>query len=483
MAWLQNLAGRAEDLLNKIDQNAATVLNEPSSKLTENETQMQDSLSYVIQTKENELNDKIKNSSGNGTIIRNSSFHSSPIKEISPVLEQQKDIPDIICETSKQVNGSMVGDEISMEDSVKSSLKSDKMSSSSSIHNSFILAEETQLLHEKIAKLEIDNHDLNKQLLNMQHLYCAMRNENSNLQFQVERANEQVAEAQIEKDQYIARAQRILQEKEKLISFNQENTSDDNENIFATYKEELKKELEFHQAKSDELTQKNSLLLKEIQSLQMQHQVIQSGLQATNESLEHSLAKERKIRAVAEEDCQHKNNELHRALQDINQLQEILKVKNSEINALKEAVKTKSNDVVDEDIESRIKSLTQTLMLKQNNLETITTERNALRLQIEKMESEYKKNLAQLNRSQAKVINITEPDDSIPVPIFMRVSPFDAGVTRRVKHAYSTLDAVSIRTGIFLRRYPVARVFVFCYMVLLHIWVLIILFLYAPSNR
>lgn len=37
MAWLQNLAGRAEDLLNKIDQNAATVLNEPSSKLTENE--------------------------------------------------------------------------------------------------------------------------------------------------------------------------------------------------------------------------------------------------------------------------------------------------------------------------------------------------------------------------------------------------------------------------------------------------------------
>lgn len=67
-------------------------------------------------------------------------------------------------------------------------------------------------------------------------------------------------------------------------------------------------------------------------------------------------------------------------------MQEILKVKNSEINALKEAVKTKSNDVVDEDIESRIKSLTQTLMLKQNNLETITTERNALRLQIEKME-------------------------------------------------------------------------------------------------
>lgn len=36
MAWLQNLAGKAENLLNKIDQNAATVLNE-HNKLQEKE--------------------------------------------------------------------------------------------------------------------------------------------------------------------------------------------------------------------------------------------------------------------------------------------------------------------------------------------------------------------------------------------------------------------------------------------------------------
>jgi hypothetical protein len=35
MAWLQNLAGRAEDLLNKIDQNAATVLNDSSNKFVD----------------------------------------------------------------------------------------------------------------------------------------------------------------------------------------------------------------------------------------------------------------------------------------------------------------------------------------------------------------------------------------------------------------------------------------------------------------
>lgn len=47
----------------------------------------------------------------------------------------------------------------------------------------------------------------------------------------------------------------------------------------------------------------------------------------------------------------------------------------------------------------------------------------------------------------------------------MRVSPLDAGVTRRVKRAYSTLDAISVKTGVFLRRYPMARVFVFSYCV------------------
>ncbi|XP_050519102.1 golgin-84 [Diabrotica virgifera virgifera] len=483
MAWFQNLAGRAEDLLNKIDQNAATVLNDSTSKLTEiNETPVQDPISDTIISNKEWENGKVK--SGNGTLnvaSRNSSFNITPIKERSPVMEVRHMLTEPDMPTSS--NASVLEDSV-LDESIRSSAKSDKMSSSSSVHNSFILAQETHILDQKIAKLELDNQDLNKQLLNMQHLYSDLRNENFNLQFQMEKASEQVTEAQIEKDQYIARAQRILQEKEKLISLKQENqSSENNDNIFITYNEELKKELEFHQNKSDELTQKNAHLLKEIQSLQMQHQVIQSGLQSTNQSLEQTLANEKKIRAIAEEDCLQKNNELYKALQEINQLQQLVKSKTNEIMMFQDAMKNKSNVAANEDIESRIKSLTQTLMVKQNNLETVTTERNALRLQIEKLENEYKKNFVQVNRSQAKIINITESDDSIPVPKFMRVSPFDAGVTRRVKHAYSTLDAVSIRTGVFLRRYPVARVCVFSYMVLLHTWVFIILFLYAPSNR
>lgn len=39
-----------------------------------------------------------------------------------------------------------------------------------------------------------------------------------------------------------------------------------------------------------------------------------------------------------------------------------------------------------DEYENRVKSLTQTLIFKQNALETITTERNALRLQFEKLQ-------------------------------------------------------------------------------------------------
>lgn len=161
--------------------------------------------------------------------------------------------------------------------------------------------------------------------------------------------------------------------------------------------------MEFHQAKNDELAQKNNQLTKDMQSLQMQHRIIQNGLHQSLQNLEQNILNEKKFRTIAEEDCSQKtkvtcghfNNlvihliniqELYLKNQELLQLKELINVKDSEITQLKVFIKEKANATVNEDIESRIKSLTQTLMLKQNKLETVTTERNALRLQIEKLE-------------------------------------------------------------------------------------------------
>lgn len=214
-------------------------------------------------------------------------------------------------------------DEVKTERSVKSSHTS---VSSTSRRNSFVTAQELELLHSKVAQLELENRDLYKQFLNIQHLYSEIRNENISLQFKVDRLNEQLASAQSEKEQYVARAQRILQEKEKLISLNQgDHVSNEQENnIFMTYNEELKymslnvmnyfslikvffrKELEFQQMKVSELTEKNSKLLSDLHSLQIQHQVIQQGLNQSNQQLEQNLASEKRLRSIAEDDCNQK---------------------------------------------------------------------------------------------------------------------------------------------------------------------------------
>lgn len=52
---------------------------------------------------------------------------------------------------------------------------------------------------------------------------------------------------------------------------------------------------------------------------------------------------------------------------------------------------------------------------------------------------------------------------------------------RRVKAAANVLDAFSIRLGVFLRRFPAARLFVIVYMGLLHLWVMVVLLTYTPE--
>lgn len=73
-------------------------------------------------------------------------------------------------------------------------------------------------------------------------------------------------------------------------------------------------------------------------------------------------------------------------------IEEVTRLQNYSSYATEENIKLKKtlarqpkNSEPDE-FENRIKSLTQTLIFKQNNLETVTTERNALRLQLEKLE-------------------------------------------------------------------------------------------------
>lgn len=111
--------------------------------------------------------------------------------------------------------------------------------STSSANNS----EDVQKFEIKIAQLEEQNQQVISQILNLQHLYSEIKNENAVLNEQLKRANEYVAAINVEMEQYKVRAQRVLQEKEKLISYKKDvgcNDGESNNGILANYLEELK---------------------------------------------------------------------------------------------------------------------------------------------------------------------------------------------------------------------------------------------------
>lgn len=111
--------------------------------------------------------------------------------------------------------------------------------SSSSAQNS----EEYQRLDTKINQLEHQNQQYAREILNMQHLYSELKNENAVLGEQLQRANESIAATVEEMEQYKIRAQRVLQEKEKLISYKEKVGSGDTQcdsAILANYLEETK---------------------------------------------------------------------------------------------------------------------------------------------------------------------------------------------------------------------------------------------------
>lgn len=117
-------------------------------------------------------------------------------------------------------------------------LESDHSSSCSTT-----MSEELQKYESKVVQLEQGSQQLSKEILNLQHIYNIIKNENTALTEQLKRTNECLAATEAEMEQYRARAQRVLQEKEKLIAYKNQVGSDGSENesaVLANYLEELK---------------------------------------------------------------------------------------------------------------------------------------------------------------------------------------------------------------------------------------------------
>ncbi|CAK9826389.1 Golgin subfamily A member 5 [Anthophora retusa] len=324
---------------------------------------------------------------------------------------------------------------------------------------------EIVVLNEKLQSLCTEKVQLSKQIVELQSA--------------LERSRLELNSTRSDLEQHKARALKTLQEKEKLIAELRCNESTGMDDTTIMELNQLRQERDVLREENQQISEQLRIVREELINADVKLEKMRQKSVEANIQTQEILATERRRRLDAEEDARLHSDDI-RSLKDelIRQRSNYtaqLQKSDSEVARLRmqlSAISTPSSEV-----ESRLASLTQTLVSKQQALESLTTERNALRLQLEKIEHEFRS-----SRRNVSYDSINDTDDAkAQVPTFFMETPFDTGVTRRVKRAYSSLDAISIRTGVFLRRYPLARILVLIYMTLLQFWVLIVLLSQSPE--
>uniref|UniRef100_A0A1B6GEN0 Uncharacterized protein n=1 Tax=Cuerna arida TaxID=1464854 RepID=A0A1B6GEN0_9HEMI len=353
-----------------------------------------------------------------------------------------------------------------------------------------VTGEQVQGLQEQIQQLKEQNSSLTESLQAQERQYGRLESARQQQQLECDSLTQQLTQLRAELDQYRARAQRTLSDKEALISQLRASNSDASvEDSFQTELAQLREEREVllgeHQETCVQLQATRSRLMEIEHTLEQVREVASH----TQQELQDRVAHETHRRRIIEDDYRTQSQELRQVQEEWNvvrgQLTAKLRERETELNHLRGQLSARPASppslLPAGELEGRLSSLTRTLIQKQTALESATTERNQLRMQLEELEHKHREHLQLLH--QARVISANDTDDAkAQVPSFMVESPFDTGVARRVKRAYSSLDAVSIRTGVFLRRYPLARILVIFYVILLHLLVLLVLCSRTPDN-
>uniref|UniRef100_A0A7N5K820 Golgin subfamily A member 5 n=1 Tax=Ailuropoda melanoleuca TaxID=9646 RepID=A0A7N5K820_AILME len=302
----------------------------------------------------------------------------------------------------------------------------------------------------RLNKMEVERQSLAEAVTLAERKYSEEKKRADELQQQVKVYKSSLESSKQEFIDYKQKATRILQSKEKLINSLKEGSGFEGLDSSTATSMEL-----------EELRHEKEMQKEEIQKLLGQIHQLRSELQEFH---------------YIEEDLYRTKNTLQSRIKD--REEEIQKLRNQLTN------KTLSNSSQSE-LENRLHQLTETLIQKQTMLESLSTEKNSLVFQLERLEQQV--NSASGNSNNGSSINMSGVDSgegtrlrNVPV-LFNDTETNLAGMYGKVRKAASSIDQFSIRLGIFLRRYPIARVFVIIYMALLHLWVMIVLLTYTPE--
>ncbi|KAL1790753.1 golgin subfamily A member 5 [Sigmodon hispidus] len=345
----------------------------------------------------------------------------------------------------------------------------------------------------RLNKMEVERQNLAEAVTLAERKYSEEKKKVDELQQQVKLHRSSLESSKQELIDYKQKATRILQSKEKLINSLKEGSSFeglDSSTAGNMELEELRHEKEMQKEEIQKLMGQIHQLRAELQDMEAQQVTEAESAREQLQDLQDQIARQKASKQELETELDRMKQEFRYMEEDLhrtkNTLQSRVKDREEEIQKLRNQLtnKTLSNSSQSE-LESRLHQLTETLIQKQTMLENLSTEKNSLVFQLERLEQQV--HSASTGPSSGSSINMPGIDSgegtrlrNVPV-LFNDTETNLAGMYGKVRKAASSIDQFSIRLGIFLRRYPIARVFVIIYMALLHLWVMIVLLTYSPE--
>ncbi|CRK98300.1 CLUMA_CG011662, isoform A [Clunio marinus] len=518
MSWIT----KAENLLNKIDQSAAIVLQSkeevnvpvappivvpapipktPSAKnvmILSRSTPKKAAKSSDVDEKwetMSETNESRKSSisSKHDTVIDQKSLQmkesSSNVSLNSFSVEKELTANKILVAELRSENNELKGELEALMEQIKVNGNSQKIQELEDLCAS--LVEEKKELTNISQSLENSSSKYVKTISELETAVMKLQQNENDLKHKLDYAKNETRDITNELQQYRLRAQNQLQLKEKMIEqlkFSGDekvvNGNETGELTLQVQLEELKSERDHLQSEVELLTKRFDESRNFIEKMEHKHRMMQADAEDKLSTLENSISQLNLKCSHYEEEIQFQKQEIARVREEMLNQKTVMTTKlhdkENELRRMKNSVRESQVQI---EIENRMQSLTQSLLSKQNNLENVTAERNGLKLQFEKLSHQHEALLLQMRQERPQIIHINETDDAkSQVPNFMMVNPFDSRMSRRVKRAYSNLDQLGVRLGVFLRRYPLARISSIFYVALLHIFVVFVLLSSTPSQ-
>ncbi|KAM6200946.1 golgin subfamily A member 5 [Rhynchocyon petersi] len=345
----------------------------------------------------------------------------------------------------------------------------------------------------RLNKMEVERQNLAEAVTLAERKYSDEKKRVEELQQQVKVHKSNLESSRQELSDYKQKATRILQSKEKLINSLKEGSGFDGLDSSTANNvelEELRHEKEMQREEIQKLMGQIHQLRSELQDVESQQVNEAESAREQLQDLQDQIAQQKASRQELEAELDRQKQEFHYVEEDLyrtkNTLQSRIKDREDEIQKLRNQLTNKTlSSSSQSELENRLHQLTETLIQKQTMLESLSTEKNSLVFQLERLEQQMSS--ASGSSSNGSSINMSGIDNgegtrlrNVPV-LFSDSETNLAGMYGKVRKAASSIDQFSIRLGIFLRRYPMARVFVIIYMALLHFWVMIVLLTYTPE--